>query len=290
MREFLKDPLAHFMAAGVLLFAIGNAIKPPEPANESIIVDRATLLEFIQYRSKAFEPNAAAAILDGLDDAAMERLIADYVREEALAREAAALGLDANDYVIRQRMVQKVEFLAEAGAAPTEPTEADIAEYYEGNSERYRSPPAATLTHVFIAGEGKTSTAARAEAEAMLARLRRDGAGFVDATRYGDRFLFHKNYVDRTDDYIDSQLGPEVTAAAFGDAPPGAWSGPFLSQYGAHLIFVSSRTPARQAPLIEVAELVRADFVEERRQTAIDAAIDRVVARYRVENRLGEDR
>lgn len=278
------------MAAGVLLFAIGNAVKPAEPASESIVVDRATLLEFIQYRSKAFEPNAAAAILDGFDDAARERLIADYVREEALAREAAALGLDANDYVIRQRMVQKVEFLAEAGAAPPEPTEADIAEYYEGNNERYRSPPAATLTHVFISGEGKTPAAARAEAEVMLARLRRDGAGFVDATRYGDRFLFHKNYVDRTDDYINSQLGPEVTAAAFGDAPPGEWSGPYRSQYGEHLIFVSSRTPARQAPLREIADLVRADLVEERRQAAIEAAIDRVVARYRVDNRLGEDR
>ena len=290
MRNFLKDPLAHFLAAGVLLFAIGNSVKPAEPANEDIIVDRATLLEFIQYRSKAFEPNAAAAILDGFDDAAMERLIADYVREEALAREAAALGLDANDYVIRQRMVQKVEFLAEAGAAPTEPTEADIAEYYEGNSERYRSPPAATLTHVFISGEGKSPTAARAEAQALLAKLRRDGAGFVDATGYGDRFLFHKNYVDRTNDYIHSQLGPEATAAAFGDAPLGAWAGPYRSPYGEHLIFVSSRTPARLAPLIEVAELVRADLVEETRQAAIDAAIARVVARYDVDIRLGEDR
>jgi len=290
LREFLKDPLAHFLAAGALLFAIGNAIKPAEPARESIIVDRASLLDFIQYRSKAFEPNAAAAILDGFDDAALERLIEDYVREEALAREAAALGLDANDYVIRQRMVQKVEFLAEAGAAPAEPTEADIAGFYDANGERYRSPPSATLTHVFISGERKEPEAARAEAEAMLARLRRDGAEFVDATRYGDRFLFHKNYVDRTEDYINSQLGPEATAAAFGDAPPGAWTGPYRSQYGEHLIFVSARTQARRAPLREIADLVRADLVEERRQAAIGDAIDRVVARYRVDTRLGDDR
>jgi parvulin-like peptidyl-prolyl isomerase len=289
LRRFLKDPLAHFMAAGILLFAIGDAIKPAEPASESIIVDRAALLDFIQYRSKAFEPNTAAAILDGFDDAALERLIADYVREEALAREAAALGLDANDYVIRQRMVQKVEFLAEAGAAPVQPTEADIARFYNANSERYRSPSSATLTHVFISVEEKAPAAARVEAETMLARLRRDGAGFVDATRYGDRFLFHKNYVDRTDDYINSQLGPEATAAAFGDAPPGAWAGPYRSQYGEHLIFVSSRTPARLAPLREIADLVRADLVEERRQAAIDEAIDRVVGRYRVEIRLGEN-
>lgn len=290
MRNFLKDPLAHFLAAGVLLFAIGAALKPAEPPNESIIVDRAALLDFIQYRSKAFEPNAAAAILDGFDDAARARLIEDYVREEALAREAAALGLDANDYVIRQRMVQKVEFLAEAGAAPPDPTEADIAKFYDAESERYRSPPAATLTHVFVSGEGKSPAAARAEADALLARLRRDGAGFVDATRYGDRFLFHKNYVDRTDDYINSQLGSEATAAAFGDAPLDAWAGPYRSPYGEHLIFVSARTPARLAPLPEIADLVRADLVEERRRAAIDAAIARVIARYDVDIRLDADR
>lgn len=288
MRRFLKDPLAHFLAAGALLFIIGSAAKPARPADDAIVIDRAALLQFIQYRSKAFEATTAAAILDNMSEAARAGLVRDYVREEALAREAKALGLDANDYVIRQRLVQKVEFLAESTAAAIgEPAEADIAAFYVANRERYASPPSATLTHVFVSTEKKSPDAAQAEALALLAELKSKKAAFDDATGYGDRFLFHKNYVDRTDDYIRSQLGDEAAAAIFDSAAPlNEWRGPFRSDYGEHLIFVASRTPARLPPLDEIRDLVWSDLAEERRRLAIDAAIDSVVAKYRVEDPL----
>jgi hypothetical protein len=41
-----------------------------------------------------------------------DRLVADYVREEVLYREALALGLDRDDLVVRRRLVQKMEMLA----------------------------------------------------------------------------------------------------------------------------------------------------------------------------------
>jgi parvulin-like peptidyl-prolyl isomerase len=287
VRRLLNDPLLHFLAAGLFLFVVGNAVKPPPAADKTIVVDRSALLQFIQYRSKAFEPRAAAALLDGLDDEARGRLIEDFVREEALAREAKALSLDANDYVIRQRMVQKVEFLAEAAAAPADPTEADLAAYYDANKDRYASPPSATLTHIFFSTEKKPAAAAEAEAVKLLSRLNAAKAGFNDATQYGDRFLFHKNYVDRTDDYIRSQLGDAVNSAVFNPATPlDRWTGPYLSQYGAHLIYVASRSPARLAPLSEIENLVRSDLVEERRQQAIDRAIGDIVKNYTVDDRI----
>lgn len=292
MRRFFNDPLVHFLAAGALLFVAGSALKPAARAERTIDVDRAALLEFIQYRSKAFEPAAAAAILDRLSPQSHANLIRDYVREEALAREAAALGLDANDYVIRQRMVQKVEFLAEAAAeALAAPSEADLSAFYGANSNRYASPPSATLTHVFVSFEKKSPELAHAEALALLAELITNNAAFNDATAYGDRFLFHKNYVDRTDDYIRSQLGGEVVEAIFdASAPLNEWRGPFRSQYGEHLIFVAARAPARLPSLEEIRDLVRSDLAEERRRQAIDKAIDAVVAKYKVEDRLNDAR
>ena len=282
----LKDPLTHFLAAGAALFLVASAAKPAENAAETIVVDRAALLAHIQYRSKAFEPGGAEALLDGLSDEARARLIADFVREEALDREAVALGLDAGDYVIRQRRVQKAEFLAEATVAAPEPTPEEVAAYYEANKERYRSPPAATATHVFVSSQTRPRAEAQAIARALLVELQSAGAGFDDATRYGDRFLFHKNYVDRTDDYIRSQLGRDAAAAIFDPATPlDRWSGPYSSEHGEHLLFVTARTPARLAPLDEIGEIVRADAAEDRRQAAIDAAISAIVSRYRVVER-----
>jgi hypothetical protein len=283
----IKDPLTHFLAAGALLFIIASAAAPSGESKDAIVVDRDALLSHVQFRSKAFEPGAAAALLDGMSDEARAKLVEDFVREEALDREAIALGLDAGDYVIRQRRVQKVEFLAEAAATTPDPTAEEVAAYYAAHEERYRSPAAATATHVFVSSKNRPRTEAKAAAAALLDRLRADGARFEDAPRYGERFLFHKNYVDRTDDYIRSQLGEEAAAAIFDLATPlQEWRGPFSSDYGEHLIFVTARTPARLAPLGEIEDVVRADAAEERRQAAIDAAIDRIVARYRVINRL----
>ncbi len=279
----IKDPLTHFLAVGAGLFVIASAIAPAAESDQTILVDRAALLSHIQYRSKAFEPGAAAALLSGLSGEARERLIADYVQEEALDREAIALGLDVGDYVIRQRRVQKAEFLAEAAAQTSAPSAEEVAAYYAVNAARYESPPAATFTHVFVSAKERARDEARATAAALLARLRADGAGFDDATRYGERFLFHKNYVDRTDDYIRSQFGEAATAAVFDSAVAlGAWTGPYSSDHGEHLLFVTARAPARLAPLGEIEDLVRADLAEEQRQQAIDAEFDTVVRRYRV--------
>jgi len=288
VRALLKDPLTHFLAAGVLLFMIGGATKPPAPDEAHIIVDRPALLEFIQYRSKAFEPRAAAALLDSMDEEARADLVRDFVREEALAREAKSLGLDANDYVIRQRMVQKVEFLAEAAADAATPTDGEIEDYYKTNTARYASPPAATLTHVFVSTEGKAADDARVEAARLLDQLLSTNAGFNDATAYGDRFLFHKNYVDRTDEYIASQLGDKIRDAVFsGAAPAGRWAGPFRSDYGYHLIFVAAVTPARLPPLEEIRDVVTSDLTADMRQIAIGKSIDAIVAKFRVDIRTG---
>ena len=287
MKNPLHDPLVHFLAAGALLFAFGSAVKPAAQADNLISVDRAALLEFIQYRSKAFEPAAAATILDGLSPEARAGIVRDYVREEALAREAEALALGVNDYVIRQRMVQKVEFLAEAAAeAIAEPGDADLAAFYDANRGRYTSPPAATMTHVFVSTEKKPLETAHAEALALLAELKKAKAGFNDATAYGDRFLFHKNYVDRTDDYIQSQLGDEIADAIFDPAALlEEWRGPFRSPYGEHLVYVAARAPSSLPPLGDILDVVKSDLMEERRQEAIENAVEAIVAKYQVEDR-----
>jgi hypothetical protein len=52
-------------------------------------------------------------------------LIDEYVREEIYCREAIALGLDKDDAVIRRRLRQKMEFLAEDASAPNGPADDD---------------------------------------------------------------------------------------------------------------------------------------------------------------------
>ena len=77
------------------------------------LVEREALLAFVQMRTQEANAEGLAATFDGLSTEARQIWIDRFVREEALVREARRLGLDRQDELIRRRLVQKMEFLAE---------------------------------------------------------------------------------------------------------------------------------------------------------------------------------
>ena len=280
VKRLLKDPLVHFVIAGTLLFILLSLTRPLQQ-DDQIIVDRQALLAFIQYRSKAFEPQLADSILDRMSRAERERLIDDYIREEALYREALKLGLDADDYVLRQRMVQKLEFVGDAVAVSPVPEPDDIAVYYAAHRQDYYQSPELTFTHVFISMKSRTREDALHEAHALLDTLNDDNAGFEDATRYGERFLYHTNYVGRTYEDIRADFGAGAADLIFsGDTPIAEWFGPVESAYGAHLIFISKRTPGRSPSLDEIKSVVVEDYKREVHRQHRDALADAIIQRY----------
>lgn len=289
--KFLKDPLAHFLALGLGLFLLYAAINPGGGADDDpkrIVVDRDALLTFVQYRTKTFQPKIAAARLDAMSGDKLKRLIDDYVREEALHREAKALGLGENDYVIKRRMIQKIDFITQGFAeAVIKVSEDDLKAYYEANKERYREQAFITFTHVFFKKGQRGPDEAKALAGAKLAELRDGAAPFSDAPKHGERFPYGVNYVERTRDHVESHFGKPMTRALFELEPDdGAWRGPLLSSYGAHLVMVVKKQGARLPALKEVRDRVEADLTSERKKEQSEKAIKAIVDSYSVDIEL----
>ncbi|MDH3849107.1 MAG: peptidylprolyl isomerase, partial [Gammaproteobacteria bacterium] len=218
MKKFLREPLVHFLAIGIGLFVLFDLVAPEESNLDSktIVVDRDALLTFVQFRSKAFNPEVAAARLDALGDAELSMLIDDYVREEALHREALALGMDQNDYVIKQRLIQSLQFITNGFvSAAVDVSDEEIAEYYEANRDDYYVDPYATFTHVYFSNDRHGREQARQLAETKLAELNDANVPFSESTRHGERFLYNVNYVERTEDFVASHFGRAMAAAVF---------------------------------------------------------------------------
>ena len=78
----------------------------------------------------------------------LQGLVEDYIRDEIFYREGRAAGLDRDDFVIRRRVRQKMEFLAEDMAA-AEPSDEQLAAYLASNPERFRTEDRLTFHHVF---------------------------------------------------------------------------------------------------------------------------------------------
>ncbi len=222
----------------------------------------------------------AAARLDSLGDAELERLIDDYVREEALHREALALGMDQNDYVIKQRMIQSLQFITNGFvSAAVDVSDDEVAAYYEANRDDYYVDPYATFTHVYFSNDRHGREQARQLAESKLVELNDAKVPFSESTRHGERFLYNVNYVERTEDFVASHFGRAMAAAVFELEPDDVrWQGPFESAYGQHLVMLTKRTEGIYPPLEEIADTVREDALriklDEQNERAVQAIVD----------------
>jgi hypothetical protein len=286
LKTLLREPLVHFAATALLLFAIYDLVAPEnqDVGETVIVVDRTAALTFLQFRMKSFDAEAAAARFEAMSPKEQQRLIDDYVRQEALYREALALGLEQGDYIIKLRLIQKVEFLAQGLAdATTQIDEAGLAAYFEEHREDYATPPDITFTHVFFDADRRGAETAKADAQAKLVELNATAAPFTDAPRHGDRFPYHLNYVERTPDYVASHFGPATAEAIFELAPDDAvWRGPFQSPYGVHLVLLTKHNPAGMPGLEEIRARVEQDALREARRARTEAAIDDLLERYEV--------
>ena len=290
MKKILTEPLLHFMLIGAGLFVLYGFVAGEDAAYDEkvIVVDRDNLLTFVQFRARAFEPGAAAAYLDKLQGEDLERLIDDYVREEALHRQAMALGVDENDYVIKRRMIQSVEFITNGFVtAALDLEDDDVEAYFEANKDDYFISPFVTFTHVFYGKDERGADAALALAESKLAELNAAGVPFAEAPGHGERFPYFLNYVERDPEFVASHFGRGMSEELFAlESHDAQWKGPFESPYGFHLVLLSKKVEGRFPDLEEISDRVRDDAEQAELDRMQDEAIRGIVNTYEVRRAL----
>ena len=268
LRRLVREPLVHFALLGGLVFGLHRAFAEPGPVED----DGRTLVLDARF-AEALRARARTARGEDVDPDAVER---DWIREEALVREARRLGIDRGDTIVRRRLVQKMELWLEATVDVPEPTEAELAAALVARAESYRRPATVAFEHVFFS---RSRPSPEVDARDALGRLT-DGA-LEDPAALGDPFLLGHR--------VTARSLPDV-AGAFGapfvrlvdEAPNDVWSGPFESSYGVHLVRVTARTQAQMPTLPAVRERLREELVRERRERAVGDAITTLVSRYHV--------
>lgn len=275
----LREPLLHFACLGAALFLLYRLLSPAPQRRIEVTSEALKGLMRDHERRTGAPPS----------DEVLRGLLARYLDEEVLHREALALGLDRGDVIIRRRLIQKMEFLAEQteasgpslgpgpGAGPVEdPTDAELQAHLDRQPARYALPSRVSLVHVFVSRDRHGAQLAQ-QAEALRARLLRG----EDPVGLGDPFPRGQVLREQREADLAGALGPNLARAALA-LPEGTWSPPLASSYGLHLCQVTARAPARAPTLAEVRAEVRRDVVAERRERARRAALDRLRRRYEI--------
>jgi hypothetical protein len=287
MRKLLKEPLVQFLLIALVLLGGERVINADDYANEqyNILIDDQVLLQFMQLQAKTFKPNDAKAALGALNTEDRQRLADDYARNEVLFREAMALNLNKNDQIIRRRLIQKMDYLAQGFYDEAKPlTEDDLRAYYAEHKQEYKKPASATFTHVFISSGSRAVEDAKGIADALLQTLNTKLVPFENAPRFGERFLYNRNYVNRDDDEIGSHFGEDFQQQIFAFEISDSWQGPVQSNYGWHLVLLKKNTPSYNPEFDESSSAVFADAQREQQRQTKRQAIDKLMAKYKISN------
>lgn len=271
MKRILREPLTHFLLLGMLIFAAhawrgkdGSGAAP----KDRIEVTAGTIAWLGEGFAKQWHRAPDEMELRGLVDA--------HIREEALYREALALGLDRNDTIVRRRMAQKMEFLSQDIAAAVVPDEPALRKFFTENPARYAQAARVSFRQVYFSKDrrgDKLTVDAQAALEALV-----KGA---DEEAMGDPSLLPHEFENADANEITASFGDKF-AAEMTDMPEGEWRGPVASSYGLHLILVSGRAEPQAVAYEAVRDAVLRDFSEQRRQQANLDFIGRVKQRYQI--------
>ncbi|MCB2073220.1 MAG: peptidyl-prolyl cis-trans isomerase [Novosphingobium sp.] len=272
------DPLVLFLIAGLALYLVLDAAGLVRGNDRVIVVDEARLSAFMASQGGR-DPGGKASLLDAAE---RRELIAAYVRDEALYREALALGLDREDSAIRRRLVQSLRFsLQDEGndeATAGKPSDAELRAFFESHRDRFLESPTVSFSHVFFdkrrRGTGAAQSAAR-EAKPMAAT--------GDWLAMGDRYPYQRSQTGVTEATLAAELGEEAAQRIFAlDAESGRWQGPVESGLGFHLVRIERKTAGGVPEFDDIRPALAEQWAREQREQALDGAIDRIVGEYRV--------
>jgi peptidyl-prolyl cis-trans isomerase C len=209
----------------------------------------------------------------------MRSLIEDRVGEEILFREAIALGLDKDDEIIKRRLAQKMNFLAEDIAALQDPSDAELRAWFAQNSSRFALPPRASFHHLYFSSD--RGPGAHDAAVTALTRMGGKPADTPAVAAAADPFMFQDYYAERAPDQVAKEFGPDFAKAMF-RLNPGAWEGPIQSGYGWHLVFVDAIEPSRAPPFEEMEPDVKSAWLDQKQAEIKRAAFEAMRERYTV--------
>jgi len=272
LRKLIGEPLFHFLLLGAVIFLLAGRVRGGRVGSgDKIVVTQSGIESMVVGFSRTWMRPPTQEELQGLVD--------DYVREEVLYREAKAMGLDQDDVIVRRRMRQKFEFLAEDLAARTgPPTDQELEAYLRQHADKYSEEASFSFEHVFFSRE-KRGASADVEATAMLARL--SGKDAIDIEKLGDAFLLPSRF-EKTSAGETARLFGEKFAKELNKTQLGTWAGPIESSYGLHLVRVNARIPGVATPLANVRESVLRDLLSDRRKQELDTQYEKLRARYTV--------
>nr|WP_070958806.1 peptidylprolyl isomerase [Hyphomonas sp. Mor2] len=269
MKQLIREPLLHFAILAGLVFIAYQILSHGRSTEAMTIVVSSQEIERLAalYETEAGAPPS---------EQDLQTLITDHVQQQALAREARALGMADGDVVIERRLAQKMIFMLSETQALTPPGEAELEAWFSENQDRFREPQRTTFDHIFF------SRADDPAVDIALADLQ--GAPGLAWRSRGDPFMLQRSYTDVSPAELTHIFGTEFAAQmAALDGSNAQWQGPVRSALGTHLVRINAREAAYLPAFSDIRNTVERAWREQAQRRETAQRIQSIVDKYEVE-------
>ncbi|PVV26544.1 MAG: hypothetical protein B6D74_01130 [gamma proteobacterium symbiont of Ctena orbiculata] len=158
--NWLKEPMLHFIAIGMLVFYLGDLLQSDDVDENLIVIDNRVRNELVQefQQKKSRDPS----------DQEVDKLLDSWLQSELLYRKGLEMGLAENDTMIRERVIQKTVSLFRSLAAQKEPSIQQLQDWYQNKSANYLKQPSYDFEHVLIRDRGENG---KREADTIMGEV-----------------------------------------------------------------------------------------------------------------------
>jgi len=254
----------HFLLIGLALFLLYGRVSPGDSDSRRIVVSQSQVDDMVRQYQVSFNRPPTPAEIHGLIDA--------YVHDEIVYREGLSMGLDQDDAVIKRRIRQKYDLIAEEDER-SEPTETDLLAYLKANPSKFLRPAVVSFEQVFF---DPVTIGPQAVGAAKVALAK--GA---HPEKFGQPTMLPRHIANSSMDLVARDFGDNF-ARQIAAAPVGQWVGPLASGVGVHLIRVNTRAAPAVPPLSQVRAAVAREWEANQRTRASEADFRRARADYKV--------
>jgi peptidyl-prolyl cis-trans isomerase C len=264
MQAMSREPLVHFLLAGLMLFAFFSLRgEPVDAESRTITLSEQQVGQLATNWAQTWQRPPTQPELDGL--------IRDYIKEEIYYREGLRLGLDQDDPIVRRRIGSKMQFLISSQLESERPSDATLQALLDRNPQRYAEQARYSFDQIYIGPPDDPTS--RDRAAQWLAAL---GEG-ADWRKMGESLSRPRSIDNIGRDRLAADFGEEFAAGLKG-LKVGEWSDPIISGFGLHLVRVRHVQISGKPDLIDVRQAVENDWrsktARDREATAYQTLLD----------------
>ena len=267
--KFLKEPFVQFLLIGLAIFIVDHFVNRTEAGPNEIIITK----DDVRRLQLTYEQNWNRIP----DSATTKVLIQEFIDSEILYQEALKLQLDHNDEIVKRRLRQKYEFIAQDLASLSDPSEEDLKNYYKNNLENYLSPALYTFAQVYVNPDKRQ----RPERDASIIYEQIKGLSPDDAQSKGDDSYLPYQHESINIQRVQRDFGSRFAASLL-EATLKEWSAPFQSGIGWHMIYLEEIEKEGQIPFDDVVDEVVKDWKADNEGMFMSVLLERLRGQYKI--------